>query len=326
MAAEDDWSCDGGREVKERTKVDSDKARRKWLLSVHGPSISSPDEQRVTNDGHFSSVESSSTQHASLIAFSSISFAPSSSSPSTLSHIFLLLMLQAGSHDAAGADKDTSCLHVPPSSSSAASTFPAYTQLPHAVADRIIALACRSPEASCSAADAAQRSPLALDLTTTLSLARVSKRISKVTTPLLYESVRVIKPSALLELYDTVSTQPAKAKLIKNLHIGAEETFPTSEWPLSIEEGTEESERPLLRIKTTLGLKEEHRLPKWCTPERTWPCELDRVSESDVSEVAVVQAIISALDYIDLDPYAREYGRSGTHIGPVGRREAVRLW
>lgn len=120
---------------------------------------------------------------------------------------------------------------------SPATSFPAFTRLPSHIAQRILVLACRSAPSSCHPLDAAKRGRLELDATTTTSLARVSKAINKVITPILWTSIRIVKPSALIELAAAVEARPILGQRIKNLHFGGEEMQVTSEWPLGIEVG-----------------------------------------------------------------------------------------
>lgn len=51
-------------------------------------------------------------------------------------------------------------------------------------------------------------------------------------------------------------------------------------------------------------------------PDRAFPL-LESTDELDGREKAVCEALNTALQYIDVDPYKREYGLSGEWIGLV---------
>lgn len=84
------------------------------------------------------------------------------------SHSFLTMTPSSRTKDKA-TDIDIPILSSVPS-------FHLFLQLPREITDRIITLACRSPSPTIPAyKDSSLRSPLALDVETTLSLARVSQ-------------------------------------------------------------------------------------------------------------------------------------------------------
>lgn len=227
-----------------------------------------------------------------------------------------------------------------------ASSFPAFTLLPPEIANRILIFACRLPPlSSCNdtqkeakkrppraldtdttldspplplfssdAKGSKKRSPLALDTETTLSLARVSKSIGELATSLLWEVVRVTKPSALLELYAVLEKRPQLAQRIKHLHVGAEEAFRGEDWPLVLDLDAG-CRQPSLRLMISLHQDKAGRIPSWTGVDDTWP--VDSVSCTDRRPGAVVQALQSALSQIDLDPFKRGYERSGARIGLV---------
>lgn len=208
-------------------------------------------------------------------------------------------------------------------------SFTSFTLLPRELADRIITLACRAPGPSTPAYENVSfRSPLALDVDTTLSLAQVSKTIDEIVVGILYDAVRITRPSALLELLRTVSTRPQLGMLIKHLHIGAEETLANQkDWPLEMQdrEDGERLEYPTPRLRTSLfhpGDDDEDQstlLPEWCGSLQSWPLEPARL---DCQGAAVTAAIRVALESIDVEPYRRGYARSGDKVGLVSDTRA----
>lgn len=201
-----------------------------------------------------------------------------------------------------------------------APNFASFTNLPREIADRIIILACRSPELSCNDAELEKRSLFALDLNTTFSLTQVSKSISDTAFSALFETVRITKPSTLVELHATLKARPELGNRIKNLHIGARDNLPVSKWPFQTAYdsfGGLVSDAKL-RLRTSLDKKMR---PRWCAgDDRSWPMEEERGRAMNASHLAIVRAIESALKHVDLDPYKREYGKSGSRIGLVSRR------
>lgn len=213
-----------------------------------------------------------------------------------------------------------------PSDASAPAFF---LQLPRELANRIISLACRAPGPSIPAYENVSfRSPLALDVETTLNLAQVSRAINEVVVGILYYAIRLTRPSALLELLHAVSLRPELGRLIKNLHIGAEETLVNdSDWPLEMQdtENGEGLEYPTLRLKTSLWHPDDDdddilsaTLPGWCQSQQSWPLEPGRL---DCAGSAVMAAINAALDAIDVEPYRRGFARSEERIGLVSGSE-----
>lgn len=204
-------------------------------------------------------------------------------------------------------------------------SFPSFDRLPPEIATRIITLAYRSPELSCiRKEDIKKRSRLALDVQTTLSLTLVSKSVAKVANATLYETIRLTKPSALLELHATLDAKPELAKLIRNLHVGSEDTLPTSEWPLVFDfpRGNERMTKLLLQstvFLTSYGAADE--VPSWLKHAHRWPVEIREVgedtSDKDGQWAAIARAVRAAVDYVDLDLYKRGYSKSGKKIGLV---------
>lgn len=211
--------------------------------------------------------------------------------------------------------------------------FPSFNRLPPEIATRIITLACRSPEKSSKKEDIKKRSRLALDVQTTLSLTLVSKSVGKVATSTLYETIRIAKPSALLELHATLDTRPELAKRIRNLSVGSEETLPTSEWPLAMEFARGDAPQAILLLRSTVFLTAGD-LPGWAKRAHRWLVEPSGVSvvpsDKDEQSAAIIRAVRSAVDHVDVDPYKREYSKSGKKIGLVsdskGDDEAVRTF
>lgn len=200
-------------------------------------------------------------------------------------------------------------------------SFPLFTLLPPELATRILLLASRFPEPSCK--HPSKRSPLALDISTTLSLALTCKSINKIVTPLLYNAVRITRPSALLEILNTLEERPSLSKLIRHLHVGDECTLyqDDHDWPLVVEymEDAMRLDYPVLWLKTSWVAQdeEENKLPRWCEPGRSWCLEPWRL---DCRGRAVASAIQLAIQGVDVQPYRRGYAKSGKRIGVVSMR------
>lgn len=203
------------------------------------------------------------------------------------------------------------------STAAPATSFHAFPRLPLEIATRIITLACALPPLPCSkVAEAVNAlSSLAPDVATTLSLTTVTKSVGQLATSLLWEKVNITRPSALLELYTAVEKRPDLAERIKSLYIGGEGVLPRSDWPLTIgQNGIHRT--PTLRLKNSLTKDEMRRMsPRWYGVDSDWP--LEGIKYSNARHLKIVQAVQSALDHIDLDPYKRGYGRSAAKIGVV---------
>lgn len=149
----------------------------------------------------------------------------------------------------------------------------------------------------------------------------------KIATKALYSAIRLTRPSDVICLLRTLKGRPELGKLVQNLHIGAEETFKASEWPLLLVRTDEKGvplERPELWLRTSQRKKEL--LPEWCEVGRAWRIEPEDKVEAaaiDGKEKAVRLAIQAAMRDIDIDPYRRGYGKSKQKIGLVSeeRRE-----
>lgn len=225
-------------------------------------------------------------------------------------------------HQSHDVDSHGHCLvSGPPASCSSHPTFPSsslgtLSRLPPQIIDRILKLACRAPEKD--AKSLKDRPLLALDKKTTLNLCVVSKAVSLIARYQLWESPRITRPSALLELRRTLLGHTCWGKLIKNLHIGGEEVLPYTDWPLMMEDKEDgvPLQFPVLWIQTSWGFEDEERLPKWCEPERTWCFDPWRL---DCRGKAITAMLFDAMDGIDVEPYKRRYGKSGKRIGLVSR-------
>lgn len=187
---------------------------------------------------------------------------------------------------------------------SPATSFPLFPHLPQEIATRILLLACRSAH-----------SFLTPDVSTTHALSLVSKPIHVLVNPLLYKVIRVTRPSSLVEIVETFEQRPELGKLVKHLHIGAEDTLVPGDWPLVMDASEEgvEMQYPALWLKTSLKGAEE--LPRWCEPGREW-C-LEGSERVNCRGAAVRDAIEAALQALDVEPYKKGYARSGGKIGLV---------
>lgn len=199
------------------------------------------------------------------------------------------------------------------SHASAATAFPFFTQLPQEIATRIILLACRS-----------KHSTLTPDINTTHALTLVSKPTHALVNALLYKVVRVTRPSSLVELVGTFEERPELGKLVKHLHVGAEDTLVPGDWPLAME--TEQDgmqlQYPILWLKTSLSERDKKKLlPRWCEPGKKW-C-LEGSGRVDCRGAAVRGAIEAALQALDVEPYKKGYARSGGKIGLVSMDPAA---
>lgn len=234
-----------------------------------------------------------------------------------------LTAAMSAAHKQATGEPSTSPGSQSSSSPALATSFPSFSLLPPEIANRILTLACRSPEPSCKdAKEAKRRSPLSLDVATTLSLTLVSRAVSKVATTVLWETIRITKPSALLELYAAVREKPELAERIEHLHAGAEVMMPASEWPLSISYSDWSIHGgPMLSLSASFkGGDAAQRLPQGIIYGLPWPVQPQQKRLSDSREVAIGAAIEAALECINLDPYKRGYGLSGAIIGLVSQQ------
>lgn len=238
--------------------------------------------------------------------------------------LFFLPSFPLISHLARPSDTTMPALHNkhPPSfaSPSPPLSFPLFTLLPPELATRILLLACRSP--SPTDKHPSKRSSLSLDIPTTLSLTLICKSIDKIITPLLYSAVRITRPSALLEILNTLEERSDLGKMIRHLHVGDEYTLyqDDHDWPLVVEhmEDAMRLDYPVLWLKTSwvASDEEEGKLPRWCEPGRSWCLEPWRL---DCRGRAVVGMIEKAMQGVDVQPYRRGYAKSGKKIGVVSR-------
>lgn len=176
---------------------------------------------------------------------------------------------------------------------------------------RITLLACRSPEAGYER-NPADRSLVALDFQTTLSLTLSSRALYALVTPILYANVRITRPSILADFLAAIERNPALGKLVRSLHLGPETHLPQHWWPVALHPmGT--GDFPQIHHLAT-SLRDETLLPRWCCPARSWPLWVGSGTTSWRNE-AVIDAITTAQRQVDVSLQRPRYNSRGHPIG-----------
>lgn len=182
-------------------------------------------------------------------------------------------------------------------------SFEHFEKLPRELRTRIITLACCSPATD----NAKSVSPItSTDLSTSLSIALVSREHYALAVPIIYAHVRLERPSRLQLLQRTLAARPALGRLITSLHIGPDDELPRWWWP--IDKGTPPARRSLddiLYCRDILFLRsglrgrpeDEALLPVWHKPDRQW--SLNRAN-NDCRASAVFSATAAAARALDV--------------------------
>lgn len=201
---------------------------------------------------------------------------------------------------------------MPPAQSSAAASssgsitnalLQGFWRLPSELQQNILFLACRPGSSD---------SLLALDLTTTRSLALVSRRLYPQIVMILYRSPKITTISALRSFQFALSSRPALGRLVKDLHIGPVDDLPRHWWPLSMDgdEGGHDTGLPEIWLSTSLGENDEDKRPRWCRPRDHWSLLQHFFRPKECHDRAVLRAIHSALTAIDVKPDEPHLNRS----------------
>lgn len=109
----------------------------------------------------------------------------------------------------------------------------AFPSLPQEIVHTILAFACRLPGLnSATTTGAADRSPLELDVSTTLSLTLVSREVYSFVAGILYDHVVITRPSILRSFVAAIHLRPALGRLVRSLWIGNIDAIHNEWWPL----------------------------------------------------------------------------------------------
>lgn len=165
-----------------------------------------------------------------------------------------------------------------------------------------------------------------VDDRTALCLLDVSRHFNTLVGSIVLKHLRIERPSILLAVYRAVIAQPSRGKMIQSLHLGQVES-PGQDllWPLR-------HTGPGLDGNPFHDPPGERRLHIF--PAEHWPTErckelfpywistgreisLDRPERRPCVGKAVYKGLVAAMEALDVDPYRKEYGKSGRRIGLV---------
>lgn len=158
------------------------------------------------------------------------------------------------------------------------------------------------------------------DMQQALDLAPVSSACRSIIAGLLYSTVRITRPSMLKKFAVTLKERPDLAKLVQSLHLGPDSQLPRQGdpenqlrcqgWPIQLDDLV--AECPLVYVETTLGEKDEEKLPRWCRPGRNFSIS---VPFKTCAGCAVGRAIDTVIAAIDVELRRRGYSETGRRIG-----------
>lgn len=207
--------------------------------------------------------------------------------------------------------------------------FPFFA-LPREVQLRIMHLALARPfDPLWSSCRYPRNSPLTLDGDTAVNLLCSTRRLNEVVSPLIFAHIRIDRPSKLLAIYRAVMARPLRGSWIRSLHLGPDGEAAWADWPLRYNyEGDDDNAGRVLFIQaaeewprsssrsTTDIFAKDPLLPRWFRSSKCF--SLDG-PEAGCTGKAVYDALVVAMETLDVNPYRKEYGKSGRRIGLVSR-------
>lgn len=206
-----------------------------------------------------------------------------------------------------------------------------FATLPFELKAYVIQLACSAPCPDAASTSLSHQSSATssrprprLDVTTTLSLMRVSQSYYSLIAPILYSHVWISRPSALASFHLALSCHPHLGLLVKSLHIGPDDELPGSYDPLVLADDCtcEDCGPVLLHLMDSLRSEDEVKLlPRWCSPSTAWPLAN---RGRDAAFQAVCNAILTAQRVIDID--LARYNRSVAGDPITTTERTIRLW
>lgn len=156
-----------------------------------------------------------------------------------------------------------------------------------------------------------------------ITLLCVSKALNALVTPLLFAHLRIERPSALLGVYRAILRQPSRGKMVKSLHLGPVTDSSSLFWPLRYspcgkdEDGENDYQLFIQPAEHAPWTFVEEMLPKWYPSVELFSLD---APEPDCHGMAVFDALEVAMQALDVEPYRKEYGKSGLRIGLVSVR------
>lgn len=182
-----------------------------------------------------------------------------------------------------------------------------FRRLPGHLQTRIVTMACWSPT-PLSSPTPYGRPVVRLDTWTSRSLILVSRAFHIVVAKVLYEHIRITRPSTLRMLLATISGRPPLGRLIKSLHIGPDNEPPIFAMPV----------RDKQLAITLAAPSDEDKKPAWCCAPPWHPIKLGETSIGPrESTTAIAAAIDSACRSLDVDLKREGVSHDGHQIDYV---------
>lgn len=163
-----------------------------------------------------------------------------------------------------------------------------------------------------------QLEPRAAQQLTNLALS--SRDCYATVTRLVWQHIRITRPSTLRLIHAALTFNPTLGELVQSIHIGPEDELDEQGWPLFATHDIEGdlSDWPIPLLATTV---KEAELPRWVKPGSSFRLEQP---VADCKNHHVTFAIQRAVERLGVQPYRRGYDREGHRIGV--RAWAARLW
>lgn len=184
--------------------------------------------------------------------------------------------------------------------------------LPTHLQKRIVIMSCWLPTLPGSPFEYG-RPVVRLDTNTTRAMALVCREYRLIAVKVLFEHIRITRPSTLRMLLETITRRPALGRFIKSLHIGAEDPLPYDWWPVL--------EHKFLMLHLS-GPNEGRKAPTWCCAP---PLHCVSLADSPVknrpphAQGALTDAVQAACDALDVDPVQVSKTRNGGSLFTVSR-------
>lgn len=183
-----------------------------------------------------------------------------------------------------------------------------FRDLPLDLQRRIVMMSCWLPEHSDPSTEHSHLTQI--DVFNAKSMALVCRAAYGVVVKVLYEHIRITRPSILRMLVDTITRRPVLGRLIKSLHIGPEDVLPADWFPVG--------ENKALCVQLC-GREDRVSAPSWSrAPSFDYiAIESGRAARGRPSvQRALTAAVQAACEALDVDLLRLSCSRDGSHIEP----------